>query len=110
MRGGTRPSLSRKVISPRLFGRQTLKMKVKPGHLCRPSRRLFEEKFRHWYCRSGTGSDGLDLQNIVASVAPTASWPEALNHHCSASFADLNGLMIASFNVSVAWVLNTNAV
>src|ERR1041385_7221502 len=106
MRGGTRPSLSRNVISPRLFGRQTLKMKVKPGHLCRPSRRLFDEKFRHWYCRSATGADGEDLQNIVASVAPTASWPVPSNSHSSASFADLTLLITASLSVSVALVLN----
>src|SRR5438552_10107050 len=109
MRGAVRPSGSRKRISPRLFGRQTLKMKVKPGHLCSPSRRLLEEKFRHWYCRSGVVTDGDDLQNSVASVAPTASWPEPLNHQSNASFADLSGLMTASFSVSLLWVLNTNA-
>src|SRR3954471_16426645 len=109
MRGAVRPAGSRREISPRLLGRQTLKMKVKPGHLCRPSRRLFEEKFRHWYCRSATGSCGDDLQNSVASVAPTASWPDPLNHQSSASLVDLSGLITASFSVSLAWVLNTKA-
>src|SRR5947209_361400 len=107
MRGGLRPSASRKEISPRLFGRHTLKMKVKPGHLCRPSRRLLEEKFRHWYCKSGIGSCGDDLQNSVASVAPTASWPAPLNHQSRASLADLSGLITASFSVSLVLVLNT---
>ena len=49
---------------------------------------------------SGTGSDGLDLANSVASVAPTASWPEPVNSHCKASFADLTGDITASLSVS----------
>src|SRR4051812_33118062 len=107
MRGGERPSASRSVISPRLFGRQTLKMKVKPGQRCRPVLNPSVEKFRHWYWMSGTGSVGLDFANSVASVAPTESCPDPRNSHSSASFTDLAGLITASFSVSVALVLNT---
>src|SRR5258708_39151992 len=106
MRGGIRPSVSRNVISPRLFGRQTLKMKVKPGQRCRPSLKLSVEKLRTWYWRSGTGSDGLDLANSVASVAPTASWPDPAYSHSSASFTDMTGDRTASLRGSVSRDLN----
>ena len=95
------------VISPRLFGRQTLKMKVKPGQPCNPSFKPSEEKFSTWYCRSGTGSVGLDLASSVASVAPTASWPVPVNSHCSAILADLSGFITASLSVSPLWVVQT---
>ena len=106
MRGGVRPSASRSVISPRLFGRQTLKMKVNPGQRCRPFLNPSVEKLRHWYWISGTGSEGSDFANSVASVAPTESCPDPLSSHSSASFTDLAGLITASFKVSVALVLN----
>src|SRR4051812_40874064 len=106
MRGGVRPSTSRSVISPRLFGRQTLKMKVKPGQRCRPCLNPSVEKLRHWYWMSGTGSVGDDFANSVASVAPTDNCPDPLTSHSIASFTDLEGLITASFNVSVALVLN----
>ncbi len=105
MRGGILPAGSRSVISPRLFGRQTLKMKVKPGQRCNPSFRLSEEKFTIWYWISGTGSVGLDFANNVASVAPTASWPVPVNSHCSAILADLTGFITASLSVSPLLVL-----
>src|SRR6478752_7280795 len=101
MRGGARPSASRSVISPRLFGRQTLQMKVNPGHRCRPVLKPSVEKLRHWYWMSGTGTEGSDLANSVASVAPTESGPDPLSSHSRASLADLAGLITASFNVSV---------
>src|SRR3954465_12410870 len=105
MRGGARPSASRSVISPRLFGRQTLQMKVNPGQRCRPVLNPSVEKLRHWYWMSRTGAEGLDLANSVASVAPTASCPDPLSSHSSASFTDFAGLITASFSVSVALVL-----
>src|SRR3954463_13465868 len=108
MRGGVRPSASRSVISPRLFGRQTLKMKVNPGQRCRPVLNPSVEKFRHWYWMSGTGSEGDDLANSVASVAPTASCPDPCSSQSSASLIDLTGLITASFSVSVALVLKVN--
>src|SRR4029453_3268093 len=106
MRGGVRPSASRSVISPRLFGRQTLKMKVNPGQRRRPALNPSVEKLWHWYWMSGTGSEGSDFANSVASVAPTESCPDPLNSHSSASFTGLVGLLTALFNVSVALVLN----
>src|SRR5512138_1780427 len=108
MRGGARPSASRNVISPRLFGRQTLKMKVNPGQRCSPVLNPSVEKLRHWYWMSGTGSEGDDFANSVASVAPTESCPDPRSSHSSASLTDLTGLRTASFSVSVALVLNVN--
>src|SRR4029078_3022292 len=106
MCGGVRPSASRSVISPRLFGRQTLKMKVKPGQRCRPVLKPSVEKLRHWYWMSGTGTAGSDFANNVGSVAPTESCRDPLSSQSSASFTDLAGLITASFSVSVALVLN----
>jgi hypothetical protein len=59
-----------------------------------------------WYWISGTGSVGLDFANSVASVAPTASWPDPANSHCSAILADLTGFVTASLSVSPLWVRN----
>src|SRR5215510_5657450 len=76
MRGFERRVPSASLISPRLLGRQTQKLKPKPGQRSKPNVRCSVEKLVLWNCRSGTGSLGLDLANSVASVAPTASWPE----------------------------------
>src|SRR5690349_19491907 len=81
MRGFERRVPSASLISPRLFGRQTQKLKPNPGQRSSPKVRCSVEKLVDWNCRSGTGSLGFDLANNVASVAPTASWPEqAVNH------------------------------
>src|SRR5262244_558103 len=85
MRGPERPVPSASLISPRLLGRQTQKLKPKPGQRSSPSVRCSVEKFVDWNCRSGTGSDGFDLANSVASVAPTASWPEDDVSHSNAT-------------------------
>src|SRR5262245_12937388 len=99
MRGLERPVLSASLISPRLFGRQTQKLNPKPGQRSRPRVRCSVEKFVDWNCRSGTGSDGLDLVNNVASVAPTASCPEDDVSQSNAMRACWRGEVRISFSV-----------
>src|SRR6476619_3390242 len=99
MRGLERPVPSVSLISPRLFGRQTQKLKPKPGQRSKPSVRCSVEKLVDWNCRSGTGSCGLDLANSVASVAPTASWPEDDVSHSNAMRTCCLGEVRISFSV-----------
>ena len=108
MRGLERPVPSASLISPRLLGRQTQKLKPKPGQRSNPSVRCSVEKLVDWNCRSGTGSDGLDLANSVASVAPTASWPEDDVSHSHAMRACCRGEVRISFSVPGCRVRNVN--
>src|SRR5215470_868509 len=108
MRGLERPVPSASLISPRLLGRQTQKLKPNPGQRSNPRVRCSVEKFVDWNCRSGTGSDGLDLANSVASVAPTASWPEDEVSHSSAIRACCRGEVRISFSDPVCRVRNVN--
>src|SRR5215510_6065781 len=84
MRGFDRRVPSASLISPRLLGRHTQKLKPKPGQRSSPKVRCSVEKLVDWNCRSGMGSLGLDLAKRVASVAPTASWPEQAVSHSQA--------------------------
>src|SRR5215510_6129443 len=108
MRGFERPVPSESLISPRLFGRQTQKLKPKPGQRSRPSVKCSVEKLVDWNCRSATGSDELDLANSVASVAPTASWPEDDVSHSNAIRACCRGEVRISLSVPGCCVRNVN--
>ena len=66
------------------------------------------EKFVDWNCRSGTGSEGLDLANSVASVAPTASWPEDDVSQSNAMRTCWRGEVRISFRVPGCRVRNVN--
>ena len=57
---------------------------------------------------SGTGSEGSDFANSVASVAPTESCPDPLSSHSSASFTDLAGLItdrVAQYRVPIEYTI-----
>src|SRR5262245_15738732 len=108
MRGLERPVPSASLISPRLLGRQTQKLKPKPGQRSNPRVRCSVEKFVDWNCTSGAGSDGLDLANSVASVAPTASWPDDDVSQSNAMRACCRGEVRISFNVPGSCVRNVN--
>src|SRR5262247_4731170 len=104
MRGFERRVPSASLISPRLLGRQTQKLKPKPGQRSKPRVRCSVEKLVDWNCKSGVGSLGCDLANSVASVAPTASWPEQEVSHSKAIRACCRGEVKISFSVPGVWV------
>src|SRR5215471_16836478 len=108
MRGPECPVPSLNLISPRLLGRQTQKLKPKPGQRSKPSVRCSVEKLVDWNCRSGTGSAGFDLANNVASVAPTASWPEDDVSHSNAIRTCCRGEVRISLSVPGCCVRNVN--
>src|ERR1051326_6063171 len=87
MRGFERPVPSASLIWPRLFGRQTEKLKPNPGQRSNPKVRCSVEKLVAWNWRSGTGSVGFDLANRKPSAAPTASSPAREGSHSSAMAA-----------------------